>query len=169
MPTNPDVDAWFDAYENPMRDVMLAIRSVILQDDRITETIKWNAPTFMYKGWLVRHSERAELHLAESFDHMADAIDGVRQMAVGEHPDCDIHELIRRAGDVARDRCDVSDLCRAGRGCRRARRIRGGVDRSGGCRNRLSVSRRPRRRRPDHRDLCLDPDRDGPRAWPSWP
>lgn len=60
-------------------------------------------------GWLVRNSDRPQGHLADSLAHMADAIDGVRQLAVGEQPECDIPELIGRAGERARDGCDRSD------------------------------------------------------------
>uniref|UniRef100_A0AAN0NLP6 DUF1801 domain-containing protein n=1 Tax=Yoonia rhodophyticola TaxID=3137370 RepID=A0AAN0NLP6_9RHOB len=48
---NPDVDAWLDAYDNPMKPVVEALREVILDaDPRVSETIKWQAPTFVYKG-----------------------------------------------------------------------------------------------------------------------
>ena len=48
MPINSEVDEWFEAYDNPMKDVVQAVRSVILEDERITETIKWKSPTFVY-------------------------------------------------------------------------------------------------------------------------
>ena len=48
---SPDVDAWFDSYDNPQRDLVLAVRQVVLDTDpRVSETIKWQAPTFMYRG-----------------------------------------------------------------------------------------------------------------------
>lgn len=48
---NPEVDARFDRYPNPQKELVQAVRSLILDtDDRITETIKWQAPTFAYKG-----------------------------------------------------------------------------------------------------------------------
>lgn len=88
MPANPDVDAWFDAYENPMKDVMLAIRSVILEDDRITETIKWKAPTFMYEGNLASFNPRAKQHASLLF-HTGASIPGG-------------HPLLQGGGDTAR-------------------------------------------------------------------
>ena len=51
MMKNPDVDAWLEAYDNPMKPVVVAIRDLILAaDPRVTEAIKWQAPTFIYKG-----------------------------------------------------------------------------------------------------------------------
>ena len=49
--TNPAVDAWFANYENPQRELVEKVRDFILSlDPRITEAIKWQAPTFIYKG-----------------------------------------------------------------------------------------------------------------------
>lgn len=47
----PDVDAWFDRYDNPQKPLVLAVRDAVLDaDPRVEETIKWQAPTFMFKG-----------------------------------------------------------------------------------------------------------------------
>ena len=48
---NPDVDAWLSAWDNPMREVAAALRETLLSvDERITEKIAWNQPTFMHHG-----------------------------------------------------------------------------------------------------------------------
>ena len=48
---DPNVDAWFDTYDNPQKDLVQAVRQIILDTDpRVTEAIKWKAPTFMYRG-----------------------------------------------------------------------------------------------------------------------
>lgn len=45
------VNAWMDAYDNPIKDVVQAMREVIMAaDGRMEEDIKWQAPTFVYKG-----------------------------------------------------------------------------------------------------------------------
>jgi uncharacterized protein YdhG (YjbR/CyaY superfamily) len=51
---SPEVDAWFESYQNPLKPLVQAVREVILDTDpRMTEAVKWKAPTFMYKGtWL---------------------------------------------------------------------------------------------------------------------
>jgi len=49
--TNPEVDAWFEAEERTSSDAMQSARRIILDSDtRVTETIKWSTPTFVYKG-----------------------------------------------------------------------------------------------------------------------
>lgn len=51
MNTNPEVDAWFQAKQHPQEAPMQLVRDIILGvDERITETIKWSTPTFMYEG-----------------------------------------------------------------------------------------------------------------------
>ena len=51
--TSPEVDAWMARYDNPMRDVVQRVRHIMLQsDERITECVKWQTPTFVYEGYL---------------------------------------------------------------------------------------------------------------------
>jgi hypothetical protein len=51
MNRNPDVDRWLDAADHPLDATMRRARDVILgADGRVTESIKWNTPTFAYKG-----------------------------------------------------------------------------------------------------------------------
>lgn len=48
---NPKVDEWFKSYDNPLRELVNEVREIILAtDERISEDIKWQAPTFIYKG-----------------------------------------------------------------------------------------------------------------------
>jgi hypothetical protein len=75
---NPDVDAWLADWDNPMREVVHALREIVLGvDERITEKIAWNQPTFMlhgmFAGILGRSTKAAVLmfmdgsHFEESF------------------------------------------------------------------------------------------------------
>lgn len=49
--TAAEVDSWMSRYSNPKREVVQRVRHMVLAvDDRITETIKWDTPTFVYKG-----------------------------------------------------------------------------------------------------------------------
>ena len=51
--TSQEVDAWMARYDNPMRDVVQRVRHIMLQsDERITECVKWQTPTFVYEGYL---------------------------------------------------------------------------------------------------------------------
>ena len=48
---NPEVDAWLAAYDNPQRELVAAVRDVVLDaDPSVSEAIKWQAPTFNYRG-----------------------------------------------------------------------------------------------------------------------
>ncbi|WP_432477973.1 DUF1801 domain-containing protein [Nocardioides sp. GXQ0305] len=65
---HPDVDAWFETYENPQKDLVQAVRDVVLgADDRVTETIKWQAPTFVYAGNIASFYPRSKQHVSLMF------------------------------------------------------------------------------------------------------
>jgi hypothetical protein len=67
-PSNPEVDAWFESYTNPQKPHVLAVRDLILGvDDRVTEAIKWKAPTFIYRGNIASFYPRATRHVSLMF------------------------------------------------------------------------------------------------------
>lgn len=79
MPTNPAVDDWFDTYDNPMKAAVQRVREIILAaDPRITESIKWQAPTFEYKGNIASFFPKAKRHVSLMFHRGAEI--------PGEHP-----------------------------------------------------------------------------------
>jgi hypothetical protein len=88
MATNPDVDAWFAAYDNPMKPVLERVREILLSDPRLTESIKWKSPTFHYKGNLASFNPRAKAHASLMFHTGA--------QIPGRHP------RLQGGGDVAR-------------------------------------------------------------------
>lgn len=46
-----DVDDWFALKDHPQEQAMQRVRQIILAaDPRVTETIKWQTPTFMFDG-----------------------------------------------------------------------------------------------------------------------
>lgn len=48
---NPDVDSWLVSYDNPQRELVARVRAAILDaDPAVSEAIKWQAPTFMFRG-----------------------------------------------------------------------------------------------------------------------
>ncbi len=75
MNTSPDVDAWFDAFEHPLLDAMQAVRAIILADERMSETIKWKSPTFMYEGNMASFNPRTKAHISLMF-HTGASIPG---------------------------------------------------------------------------------------------
>lgn len=88
MATSPDVDAWFDDYEHPVKDAMMRVREIILSDERMTETIKWKSPTFMYEGNMASFNPRTKAHVSLMF-HTGASIPG-------DHP------RLEGGGDTAR-------------------------------------------------------------------
>lgn len=55
-----DVDAWLERTSNPQKALMQAVRRVLVTADRrIAEEIKWQAPTFVYKGNIASFMPRA--------------------------------------------------------------------------------------------------------------
>ena len=86
---NPDVDAWFDGYENPMKETVAAVREVLLAaDERIGEVVKWSTPTFTYKGNLASFQPRAKQFVSILF-HEGAGIPGA-------------HPILEGGGDHAR-------------------------------------------------------------------
>lgn len=54
MNRNPEVDKWFDERNDPLDSVKRQVREIILgADSRVTESIKWQTPTFSYKGNII--------------------------------------------------------------------------------------------------------------------
>jgi hypothetical protein len=86
---NPEVDVWFDKYDNPMKEAVQRTRDVLLDaDPRLGEVIKWSTPTFTYKGNLVSVQPRAKQFVSLLF-HTGASIPG-------DHP------LLEGGGDTAR-------------------------------------------------------------------
>lgn len=75
MGHSAEVDAWFAEYDNPMKEVAQAVREVVLEDERIIETIKWKSPTFMFEGNMASFNPRSKKHASLMF-HTGAAIPG---------------------------------------------------------------------------------------------
>jgi uncharacterized protein YdhG (YjbR/CyaY superfamily) len=89
MPKSKEVEAWFARYENPMKDVVLRIRDIVLgADPRIGECIKWQAPTFTFEGNLASFYPKSKQHASLMFHS------GAR--IPGRHP------LLEGTGDTSR-------------------------------------------------------------------
>src|SRR5215510_8940068 len=76
MGRSKEVDAWFARYDNPMKDVVERIRTIVLAADaRMDECIKWQAPTFTYKGNLASFYPKSKDHASLMF-HIGARIPG---------------------------------------------------------------------------------------------
>jgi uncharacterized protein YdhG (YjbR/CyaY superfamily) len=71
-----DVDKWMAKYDNPQKPLLEAVRQTILKADRrMAECIKWQAPTFTYKGNLASFYPKAKTHVSLMF-HTGAKIEG---------------------------------------------------------------------------------------------
>ena len=83
MGRSKEVDSWFARYENPMKDVVLRIRAIVLAaDPRMGECIKWQAPTFTYKGNLASFYPKSKQHASLMF-HTGAKIPGKHALLEG--------------------------------------------------------------------------------------
>ncbi len=98
MTVNNAVDDWFDDYDNPMKEAVQRVRDIIMSDERMSETIKWKSPTFMYKGNMASFNPRSKAHVSLMF-HTGASIPG-------DHP------RLEGGGDTARYMkfADVADV-----------------------------------------------------------
>jgi hypothetical protein len=70
-----DVDVLFADCDNPMKPAMQRVREIILEDPRMTETIKLETPTFVYEGNVASFNPRARRQVSLLF-HTGAAIPG---------------------------------------------------------------------------------------------
>jgi hypothetical protein len=112
MPMQPEVDAWFATYDNPMKDVVERTREIVLEADvRVDECIKWQAPTFTYKGNMASFYPKSRQHASLMF-HLGARIPGDHPRLEGTGDTSRVMKLgsVEEA-DAARD--DLARLVRA--------------------------------------------------------
>jgi hypothetical protein len=109
---NPEVDAWFDAYTNPQKELVQAVRSAILAvDERVGETIKWKAPTFTYKGNIASFYPKATKHVSLMF-HSGAALPDPAGILEGTGDTSRVAKFVDSA-DLAAKTGALQDLVRA--------------------------------------------------------
>jgi hypothetical protein len=65
---NPEVDAWFANYANPQAPLVQDVRTAILDaSPQVTEAIKWQAPTFVYRGNIASFYPKSKNHVSLMF------------------------------------------------------------------------------------------------------
>jgi len=107
----PEVDRWLEERQHPLDAAVRRIRAIILAaDDRVTESIKWQTPTYSYKGNIV--SFNPSKHLVSLLFHRGAEIPGIHPRLEGEG------RLARtmRFADLAEVEAGRSDLEAAIRG-----------------------------------------------------
>ncbi|HLZ47075.1 MAG TPA: DUF1801 domain-containing protein [Candidatus Limnocylindria bacterium] len=108
MARSKEVDAWFAHYENPMKDVVQRVREIVLgADARIDECIKWQAPTFTYRGNLASFFPRSKQHASLMF-HVGSKIPGAHPRLEGSGGT----GRVMKIGSVAEANAAKADLVR---------------------------------------------------------
>ena len=65
---NPQVDELLKKKKNPMTAEIERVREIILEtSDKIEETVKWSAPTFLYKGNIASFYMNTKEHVSLMF------------------------------------------------------------------------------------------------------
>jgi len=106
------VDAWFAKYENPKKDVVLRIREIVLgADPRIEETIKWQAPTFMYNGNLASFYPKSKEHASLMF-HFGAKIPGKHRRLEGTGDTSRVMKITTVA-EANKAKADIEKIVRA--------------------------------------------------------
>ncbi len=112
MNANKEVDAWFEGYDNPMKPVVMAIRELILRSDsRVEETIKWQAPTFVYKGNMASFFPKAKRHATLMFHKGAD-IPGKHPNLVGDGKEARSFK-VESLDDLEKKKTELQSIVRA--------------------------------------------------------
>lgn len=113
-----DVDAWMARYDNPQKALVQAVRETILAaDPRVAECVKWQAPTFTYKGNLASFFPRAKAHASLMF-HKGGEIPGHFPSLEGDGKEgrtmkfadaADLEAKRDELGRIVRAWCDMKD------------------------------------------------------------
>lgn len=68
MKRNPEVEAYLKKKDHPMTAEIQRVREIILAaHPQMEETIKWQSPTFMYKGNMASYFMNAKKHVSLMF------------------------------------------------------------------------------------------------------
>jgi len=109
---SPEVDAWFQRYDNPQKDLVMAVRACVLAaDPRVTETIKWQAPTFMYRGNIASFYPKTTKHASLMF-HTGASLPDPTGLLEGEGATSRVAKFADRA-DLDAKTDALQDLVRA--------------------------------------------------------
>lgn len=108
---NPAVDQWLDDADHPLDALLRRARDIILEaDSRVTESIKWNTPTFAFHGNIA--SFNPSKHLVSIMFHRGSEVPGDHPRLEGDG------KLVRtmRFADLEQleaGRADLRDVIRA--------------------------------------------------------
>ena len=109
---NPAVDEWFETYDNPQAPLVQEVRSLILNaSPKVTEAIKWQAPTFVYRGNIASFYPKSKAHASLMFHQGASLPDPTRLLE-GSGDTSRVAKFVD-ADDLAAKADALQDLIRA--------------------------------------------------------
>jgi hypothetical protein len=106
VPRDREVDAFVSELAHPLDDAIRAVREIVLGvDPRITETIKWKSPTFVFEGNIASIEPRSKRHVSLLF-HQGAKLPGTHPELEGGGATVRYMRFADEA-DVARKRADL--------------------------------------------------------------
>ncbi len=80
------VDAYMDALVHPLKEEIAAVRDIIKSNKKISERVKWAAPSFFYKHDMVTFNHRQEKFVQLVF-HYAPVVTIDSPLLTGDYKD----------------------------------------------------------------------------------
>jgi hypothetical protein len=112
MQRNREVDTFVSELGHPLEAAINAVRDVVLGvDPRITETIKWKSPTFVFEGNIASIEPRSKKQVSVLF-HQGAKLPGKHPLLEGGGGTVKYLRLAD-AADVQRKRADLERAIRA--------------------------------------------------------
>jgi hypothetical protein len=106
-----EVDEFMDKLDHPFKAEVYAVRDIIKAVNQdITEQIKWNAPSFSYKGYMVTFNLWAKQHVHLVF-HNGAILSHESGLLEGDYPDRRM-AYFSSMDDVAAKRTALEDAVR---------------------------------------------------------
>ena len=107
-----EVDAWLDAYDNPMKPIVMEMRTLILDaEPRLGECIKWQAPTFTYKGNMASFFPKSKKHASLMF-HKGATLEGDFPNLLGDGKEARRFK-VSDMNDLASKTAELQAICKA--------------------------------------------------------
>ncbi|HEU4330997.1 MAG TPA: DUF1801 domain-containing protein [Lapillicoccus sp.] len=109
---NPAVDAWFETYDNPQAELVQLVRTAVLDAaPEVTEAIKWQAPTFVYRGNIASFYPKTKTHASLMF-HQGASLPDPTGLLEGSGDVSRVAKFLD-ADDLARKRHALQEIVRA--------------------------------------------------------
>jgi len=109
---SPAVDTWFETYENPQAELVQMVRTAVLDAaPEITEAIKWQAPTFVYRGNIASFYPKTRTHASLMF-HQGASLPDPTGLLEGTGDVSRVAKFLD-AGDLDRKREALQEIIRA--------------------------------------------------------